>query len=346
MQLHGQTRVRLFHGESQPAARLHAGAQGLKHRLQMPHVDEHIGRQHQVNPLGALLQEIDQLQGVQAVINPQRTGFVQHGRRQVHPDQVLSTRTYQMATQTGATTQIQNSLKPLARGGGQLFQQHAVALVAQLAHQVRLKVVGVLVEQCLHISCRRIHHGLLRAQGGQVIAVQLRVGPQLHRPLVSRDRLRGLTHFALHMGQLAPGFGQPRVVRQGLLKGLQGLRQARLVRQTLAPAQTKFSPVGSQSTRLFMAMQGLRPVAQSHLRYAPGHPSIGQGGVGGKGLAQTHIGLHEAAQMHAAHTQVHQHRGPARCQLQSLLKQRCSRLKIVAFKLFDARQKGLASLFE
>ena len=97
---------------------------------------------------------------------------------------------------------------------------------------------------------------------------------------------------------------------------------------------------------LLMAMQGLRPVAQGHLRHAPGLPGIGLRAVCFYGLAQTHIGLHEAAQMHAAHTQVHQHRGPARCQLQSLLKQRCSRLEVVAFKLFDARHKGLASLFE
>ena len=33
-------------------------------------------------------------------------------------------------------------------------------------------------------------------------------------------------------------------------------------------------------------------------------------------------------------------------ELQSFLEQRCSRLEVVAFKLFDASQKGLAGLFE
>ena len=307
VQLHGQARICLFHGESQPATRPHAGAQGLKNRLQMPHVNEHIGRQHQVNPLGALLQKIDQLLGVQAVVNPQRTGFVQHGRRQVHPNQVLGSGADQAATQAGAAAQIPNPLEPSARGHGQLLQQHAMPLVAQLAHQVCLKVVGVLVKQGCHISRRRIHHGLLRAQGSQVIAVQLGVGPQLHRPLVTRCRLHGLAHVTLHMGQLAPGFGQLGLMRQGLLKDLHGLRQSPLMRQTLAPAQTKFSSVGAQGMGLLMAMQGLRPVAQGHLRHAPGLPGIGLRAVCFYGLAQALVGPLKAAQLHAADTQVHEH---------------------------------------
>ena len=252
----------------------------------------------------------------------------------------------QAATQTCAAAQIPHALKAGRRVCGQVLQQHAVALVTQLPHQVGFKVIGVLVKQFFHIRGWRIHHGLLRTQGGQVVAVQFRVSPQVQGPLVARDRLRGLAHVALHMGHLAPGFGQVRVVRQGLLKGQQGLWQAPLVREALAPAQTKVGPVCAQRACFVVAKQSLRPIAQGHLRHAPGLPGIGLRVIGVQGLAQTHIGPLKPAQLHAAHAQIHEHRGSARGQLQSFLEQRCSRLEVVAFKLFDAGQKSLAGLFD
>ena len=176
--------------------------------------------------------------------------------------------------------------------------------------------------------------------------MQFGIGPQVQGTLVARNRLSGLPHVALHMGQLAPGLGQLGVVRQGLLEGQQGLWQLPLVRQALAPSQTKFSTVCAQGARFVVAKQSLRPIAQSHVRHAPGLPGIGLGVVRVQGLPQALIGPLKAAQVHAADPQIQQHRGPAGGVLQSLFKKVTGRLEVVAFKLFDARHKGLASWFE
>lgn len=219
-------------------------------------------------------------------------------------------------------------------------------LVAQLADEMVLEFVGVLVEQGLHVLARRMVHRRAVLQGCKVVAVQVGICPSVQRVLVTTRGLSGLLRFAAQVTELAPRLGQVRILLHGRLQCGHRLRGAPCPRQALPQAHADHGGGHAARQGVFVAAQCRLPPPQLHLRQPKRRPAVALGVVGGQGGLKQGFRLFEKLAMDLRHSQIQQHGRPPRRQRQRLGECLVGGLVLPALEQRNAPHESLAGLLQ
>ncbi|MNS95593.1 hypothetical protein D3C72_1298600 [compost metagenome] len=219
-------------------------------------------------------------------------------------------------------------------------------LVAQLADQMVLELVCVLVEQSLHILAWRVRYGCPVLQGCEVVTVNISICPKIQRLLVAARSFGGLLRFAAQVAELAPRLGQVCVLLHRCLQRGQRLLGAPRPRQALPQAHADRG--GTRATRhgVFVGAQRRRPLPQLHLRQPEIRPTVARGAVCGQGRLQQGFRFVEKLPMHLGHSQIQQHGRTPRCQRQGLGECLVGRFVLPALEQRNAPHESLPRLLQ
>ena len=181
-------------------------------------------------------------------------------------------------------------------------------LVLQVFDEMALEIVGVLVEQGLHIRARRLHgHGLACLDRGEVEAVQLLIPTVRQGLLETAGGLCVLPGVAQQAAALAPGLCQRGVQHQCLVQGLQ--RLVGVVQPQEAARERQLDQRGGrpQLHALLQRLRRIGPVRERLVREPERDPGVAVRGIGPRGLAEGVHSLGPAAQAALRHAQVGKH---------------------------------------
>ena len=223
-QQHAVARVGLHREAEQTSARQN-GAHRRRYRVQVRHIDQDIGRQHEI-VLRAYRrlagEEFHQLAGLQPVVERLVARLRDHGSGEIDAGEAVDHGPEGRAGEPGAAAEIEHGREPRQVGGAcrrvDCRQQQLRGAVIEALQQAFIETRGVLVEQAPHMGLHQGGRGLAHAEAGEAQAgavIVRRIG--IAGGGKSRDRTLPVTGGLADGAEPEPGARKCRRALQHLL---------------------------------------------------------------------------------------------------------------------------------